>query len=130
MAVILVVEDDAAMRRVLVETLQRTGHVVTSAVNGVEARALLARSAFDLVLTDLIMPDVEGLQLLRDIRRMSAPPKTIAMSGGGRGSAADYLAIASGMGASATLMKPFTQRAIVELIGQVLGTAAAGTGER
>ena len=125
MAVILVVEDDAVMRRVLVETLQRAGHVVTAAVNGVEARTFLAKSVFDLVLTDLIMPDVEGLQLLRDIRRLPDPPKTIAMSGGGRGSAANYLEIASAMGASATLTKPFTQRAIVDLIDQVLGTAAA-----
>lgn len=123
MAKVLLVDDDAAVRLFLERTLVSLGHEVTVAVNGAKALRLVETSSFDLVLTDLVMPDMEGLQLIRELRAMPSPPKIIAMSGGGRGSATDYLQLAKIMGASATLEKPFTQQALSEAIGLVLGTS-------
>jgi DNA-binding NtrC family response regulator len=120
---ILVVDDDAAMRIVLERTLTRDGHDVTLAINGADALRVLETSSFDLIITDLVMPDVEGLQLLREIRKRPSAPKVIAMSGGGRGSASDYLELAKLLGAAATLKKPFTPQQLIETMGRVCGQA-------
>lgn len=121
MARILLVDDDVAMRSILERTLVAVGHTVVQAVNGTDALEILRSQAFDLVLTDLVMPDGEGLQLLRDIRKMSSGPKSIAMSGGGRGSAQQYLELADLMGATETLEKPFTPQVLLAAIQRVLG---------
>lgn len=120
MARILVVEDDAIMRRVLKDSLVRNGHDVAVAVNGADALRFLEAESFELVITDLIMPEVEGLQLLRTLRKKESPPKVIAMSGGGRGSAGDYLEMAKMQGAVATLKKPFTYQTLSDVIDRVL----------
>ena len=118
---ILVVDDDDALRRLLQRMLVREGHEVTVAANGVNALRLLDTSSFDLVITDLVMPDMEGLQLLRELRTRTSPPKVIAMSGGGRGSAS-YLEMAAMFGAAATLAKPFTEQVLATAIERVLAT--------
>ena len=122
MSKILVVEDDPALRLVFERMLVAQKHDVTMAANGAAALRLLDTSSFDLVITDLVMPEVEGLQLLRELRKRPLSPKVIAMSGGGRGSAKDYLEMASSFGAAATLAKPFTQKELAEAIARVLGT--------
>jgi CheY-like chemotaxis protein len=121
MASILVAEDDPALRELLDDTLVRAGHVVTVATNGAEALRLIDSTVFDLVICDLVMPEVEGLQVLREIRRKSPRPKTIAMSGGGRGPAKDYLELASVLGADATVTKPFTRQQLIDSVARVLG---------
>lgn len=77
----------------------------------------------DLVVTDLVMPDAEGLQLLRDIRKLPSPPPAIAMSGGGRGPAEDYLELASRFGARETLEKPFLPSQLLAAVERVLGAS-------
>jgi CheY-like chemotaxis protein len=123
LATILLVDDDAALRALIEQMLTRAGHAVTTASDGAKALRLLETTSFDLVLTDLVMPDVEGLTVLRALRRTTSPPKVIAMSGGGRGSAPDYLEMATMLGAAATLAKPFTQKDLVETIARVLGAS-------
>lgn len=123
MSSILVVEDDAALRRLFEHMLVREGHEVTMAADGAKALRLLETTSFDLVITDLIMPDMEGLSLLRELRNKTSPPKVIAMSGGGRGSATDYLEMATMLGAAATLAKPFTQQQLTDALKQVLGAS-------
>lgn len=125
MPTILVVDDDVALRAMLERALTRAGHTVTLAVNGADALRILETSSFDLVLTDLVMPDVEGLQLLRDLRKKPSPPPVIAMSGGARGSAT-YLELASGLGAAEILAKPFTPQILIATIERVLARAAPG----
>ena len=120
---VLLVEDDAAVQRVLERTLQKLGHEVTLAVNGAKALELLDTQSFDLMITDLIMPEMEGLQLLRELRKKPARPTVIAMSGGGRGSATDYLEIAKTFGATVTLPKPFSQEQLTAAIDRALTTA-------
>lgn len=123
---ILVVEDDGSLRRLFEQMLVREGHVVTLASDGAKALRLLETSTFDVVITDLIMPEMEGLSLLRALRALrstKAPPKVIAMSGGGRGGATDYLEMAKMLGAAATLAKPFTQEDLAAAIERVLGAS-------
>ena len=117
---ILVVEDDAALRRLFEQMLLRDGHEVTIAADGAQALKLIEAMSFDVVVTDLIMPEMEGLSLLRELRHLKSPPKIIAMSGGGRGSATDYLEIAAMLGAAATLSKPFTHQQLTEAVERVM----------
>jgi YesN/AraC family two-component response regulator len=83
-------------------------HHVTEARNGTEALRLCAAEPPEVVLTDLIMPEKEGLETIAEIRRQFPELKVIAMSGGGRGQADDYLRIARRLGAVQTLSKPFS----------------------
>src|SRR5258708_3808724 len=117
---ILVVEDDPALRRLFEQMLVRDGHDVTMAANGAKALKLIETTSFDIVITDLVMPEMEGLSLLRALRGKKLPLKVIAMSGGGRGSAADYLEMATMLGAAATLPKPFTHKELTDAIERVL----------
>jgi two-component system cell cycle response regulator CpdR len=119
---ILLVDDDAAVRQVIERLLTQKGHTVTTATDGVKALRLLEASSFDLVISDVVMPDMEGLQLLREIRKNPSPPGVIVISGGGRGTAAEYLALATSFGAAATLTKPFALDALTDAVERVLGT--------
>jgi CheY-like chemotaxis protein len=107
MAVVLLVDDDESMRAIMQAMLRRLGHEVAVATNGNEALRLFRERTFDLVITDLIMPEREGLDTIRELRR-EGNVKIIAMSGGGRTSPATYLQIAKQIGASAILSKPFS----------------------
>lgn len=120
MARILVVDDEDSLRRLLKAVLERAGHEVTTASDGVEAVRLVDAGPFDLVVTDLIMPEMEGIATIQQLRRLAPDMKIIAMSGGGRGSAGDYLDMAKQLGASMTLMKPFTPEGLVEAVAQTL----------
>ena len=117
---ILVVEDDEALRRLFEQMLLRDGHEVTIAADGAQALKLIEAMSFDVVVTDLIMPEMEGLSLLRELRHQKSPLKIIAMSGGGRGSATDYLEMAAMLGAAATLSKPFTHQQLTEAVERVM----------
>ena len=124
MARILLVDDDVALRCILQRTLVTGGHIVTTAVNGADAMRVLQAQTFDLVLTDIVMPEAEGLQFLRDLRKLPSPPPAIAMSGGGRGTADDYLELATRFGARETLEKPFLPSQLIAAIQRVLGASA------
>ncbi|HEY1171952.1 MAG TPA: response regulator [Verrucomicrobiae bacterium] len=116
MARILVVDDDDLLARLIEQTLVQAGHEVVWAMNGTEAVRLYSPARFDLVVTDLIMPEKEGLELITELKKVDAGVRIIAMSGGGRNGPSGYLPIAKHMGAKAVLRKPFS---IVELIKTV-----------
>ena len=127
---ILLVDDDAAVRQVIEKALTQQGHTVTTAGNGMKALRLLEASSFELVISDVVMPDMEGLQLLREIRKIPTPPVVIVISGGGRGSAAEYLDLATRFGAAATLTKPFALEALTDAVARVLGSGDShGSGQ-
>jgi CheY-like chemotaxis protein len=123
---ILVVDDDAALRRMLKLMLTRDGHDVVVASDGREALQVASETPFDLVITDLIMPEVEGIHLIRELKRLVRRPRVIAMSGGGRGAKEDYLQMATFLGASATLEKPFTQQELSAVVARAMQTTDAG----
>lgn len=108
MARILLVEDDPIVRASVLAVLEKAGHEVAEAVNGTAAIDLIGVHAFDLVITDVIMPEVEGLEVIRAVRARFPTCPIIAMSGGGRIDKGEMLNWASKFGAQATLAKPFT----------------------
>ena len=81
MARILLIDDDDSVRRMINLSLSRLGHAVTEAGNGKEGLALLDRTAFDLIITDIVMPEMEGFEVLMALRKRQPPMKTIAISG-------------------------------------------------
>jgi DNA-binding NtrC family response regulator len=125
MARILLIEDDESIRMLLRENLARDGHAVTTAANGREGLERYRPGAFDLVITDLIMPEKEGIEVLQDLRVRDPGMKAIAMSGGGQFGAADtYLRLATLLGAGKVLAKPFTRDQFLAAVNEALGAAA------
>lgn len=107
MANILVIDDDDIFRDVLVGALQHAGHTVRQATNGVEGLKMFHEQPADLVMTDIVMPEKEGLDTIRDLRREFPQARIIAMSGGLAHDPKLYLHMAEKFGASAVLAKPF-----------------------
>lgn len=124
MSAILVIDDDLAVREMISEILRHEGHDVTLAGNGGEALAMLAGGHFDLVITDLIMPEKEGIETISEIRRSDQHIPIVAMSGGGRLGPGDYLETARYIGADATLAKPFARGELLTTIETLLKRTA------
>lgn len=123
MASILLVDDDELFAGMLHQALATLGHVVIRARNGREALQRYNPEAVGLVLTDLIMPDVEGIELIGALRRVNPAVKIIARSGGGRNRLEAYLAIAQKVGAVKTLAKPFPITALAEAVKECMDEA-------
>ena len=104
---ILVVDDDEQVRRLAAAYLTGAGHEVRQASHGEEALRVLDEWQPDLLLTDIVMPEMEGLQLIRLVRRLQPSVRIIAMSGGAVENAGLYLKTAGRFGADAVLNKPF-----------------------
>lgn len=105
---ILLVDDDDSLRTMLRINLVKMGHHVLEARDGRQALALFEQEPPEVVITDLVMPEKEGLEIIRELRRKHPEVKIIAMSGGGRATATGYLKIAKAMGADLVLAKPFS----------------------
>jgi len=120
MAMILVVDDDVQVLAVMSEMLRLEGHEVVVAENGRLAVERLRTGGFDLVITDLIMPEKEGLETIADIRKLAGEVPIIAISGGGRVGRSDYLDAARVIGANATLAKPFGRQELITAVNGLL----------
>jgi len=120
MATILLVDDDEQFRTMLNEVLQRAGYDVRQAQDGNDALRQYRASPADVVITDLIMPEKEGLETIRALRAFDPAVKIIAMSGGGRLSAADYLVIAQRFKAQRVLAKPFPHHELLTMLKELL----------
>ncbi len=123
MAAILVVDDDPQVLEVVGEMLRLEGYEVSTATDGRDAVAKFRDAPFDLVITDLIMPEKEGLETIIEIRSVRSAVPVIAMSGGGRIGPTDYLETARYIGASATLAKPFARSELISLVSHLLSEA-------
>jgi CheY-like chemotaxis protein len=120
MARILVVDDEDLVRLTLRQMLEAGGHEVVEAANGRQGVALEAELPFDLVVTDIIMPDQEGIETIVQLRRKNPLLKIVAISGGGRMKNMDFLKIAANVGADATLTKPFSTQELTEVVDRCL----------
>lgn len=116
MVKVLVVDDEELVRLTLRQMLESEGHDVLEARNGREAVAIQNKTPADIVLTDIIMPEQEGIETIIQLRRQDPNLRIIAISGGGRMKNLDFLRVAANVGADATLTKPFTTDELVEVI--------------
>ena len=114
---ILVADDDELLRENIQLALSARGHSVTAS-EGFAARSLLANERWDALLVDILMPDVDGLEMIQVARGGESPPFVVAISGGGKISAEQCLSLASDFGAEATFCKPLDLDAVVESLEQ------------
>lgn len=117
---ILIIDDEHYILMMLKKMLERAGYEVDLASNGNEGLDLFRKSPSDLVITDIIMPEKEGLETIREMKRMQPQMKIIAMSGGGKISAENYLETAKIFGASRIIEKPFNQKTMVSSVKELL----------
>jgi CheY-like chemotaxis protein len=118
---ILLVDDDDSFRRMMCRTLTEMGYEVMEARNGREAVQVHELCPADVVLTDLIMPETDGIETIREFRRIHSSVKIIAMSGGGWVGTRDYLKAAKLLGADETLTKPFAKEDVAAILERLCG---------
>ena len=123
MSRILVIEDDIQVRRMLRITLEKAGFGVDVAENGRKGLESLVEHSVDLVVTDLVMPEKEGIETIIDIRREFPGLRIIAISGGGRRDFKGYLEQADRLGACRTFAKPLKMAEFVDAIHETLALA-------
>ena len=119
MARVLLVDDDGLVRRGAHRLLERAGHEVWETASAKVALDLATRVQMDVVITDIYMPGMNGLQLIRELEHRMGRAHVIAMTGGGYRSPEDLLSEAVGAGARRTLCKPFAARELLDMIAQV-----------
>jgi CheY-like chemotaxis protein len=110
---VLVIEDNADLREYLRQALKLEGHEVLSARNGKEALGMLDGKAFDAVVTDLFMPEMDGIETITALRRRLPDARVIAISGR---PGVDYLTVARELGVKHTLRKPFEIEELLEAL--------------
>jgi CheY-like chemotaxis protein len=119
---ILVVDDEDAIRQLVKTVLEKAGYVVMEASNGKEASQLLDHLVPDLLITDLFMPEKEGIELIQEVRRRHPKMPIIAISGAQAGQSELYLKMARSLGADYILAKPFPLSTLFQTVKQALGT--------
>jgi len=105
---ILIIDDEADICEMTKLLLEKLGHEVAVTSDSRQATRLLKEKSYDAVITDMLMPDKDGLEVMADLRRHHPEVRIIASSGGGRVSSDSYLHIARKSGAHALLPKPYT----------------------
>jgi len=121
MADILIIDDDRQIRRLLTRILTGAGHTVREAENGRDGVEAFARQRADMVITDIVMPDMEGLETILSLRRENPTLPIIAISGD---TDPVYLRAAGSLGATGSLRKPFSPNSLRELVEAMLGKIA------
>ena len=128
MARILIIEDDDTLRGIIAKSLTHAGHTVSQANNGRKGVAQFKASPTDLVITDLVMPEQEGMETIKILHRDFPALPVIAMSGGLDGSPL-YLDLTRRLGAKITLTKPFTLQQLKSAVDEILASLPPSTGE-
>jgi CheY-like chemotaxis protein len=121
MANILVIDDEVSMRRLLARLLKAAGHTVHEAADGQVGITLFHEVHPELVITDIVMPEMEGIETIRELRRNGRPLPILAISGG---TPPVYLRAAAGLGATAVLSKPFAAADLLSTVTALLATVA------
>lgn len=117
---ILLVEDEKELREMLKLSLIRHKYSVIEAANGKDAIAHFRPSVTDLVITDLIMPEEDGLKVIMKLRELKPDLKIIAISGGGKAGPGSYLNMAKALGANAIFSKPFSVNELIAMVESLL----------
>jgi CheY-like chemotaxis protein len=117
---ILIVEDEKEVREMLRVSLQRKRYTILEAENGKDAITYFKPAVTDLVITDLIMPEEDGLKVIMKLREIKPSIKIIAISGGGKAGPGSYLNLAKALGANAAYSKPFSLNDLMTKIDELL----------
>ncbi|MBW2108509.1 MAG: response regulator [Deltaproteobacteria bacterium] len=117
MGKVLIIDDDVQILRALRALLEREGYEVLVTIDGTTGSRLCKEEAVDVVITDILMPEKDGLELIIELRRDCPGVKIVAMSGGGGGlGQEDLLYMARGLGASDVLCKPFSVAEVLRAV--------------
>lgn len=123
---VLIIDDDQDVRQTVASMLVDSGCEISHACNGWKGMARIReKPPISVVIVDLLMPDMEGIETIREIRRLDAKIPIIAMSGGERMPAVDYLAAALKLGADYALRKPFRKAELLDLLKNLPGLTYA-----
>ena len=117
---VLVIDDETLVRATIARMIEREGHRVLQAANGVEGLNIFNRERVDVVVCDIIMPEKEGIETIGELRRTKPALKIIAISGGGRTENVDFLGMAQRLGADYVLAKPFGRDEFTALLRKSL----------
>jgi CheY-like chemotaxis protein len=120
MAKILIIDDQAEVRDILRRSLEIAGHSVVEAHNGAHGIEVYQRERADVVVTDILMPDRDGMEVIAGLRRVDPAARILAISGGGSKGRVDFLGMATMLGAKATLNKPFSPKQLVDKVAGLL----------
>ena len=121
MSNILVIDDNAAVRKAVMMMLELSGHSVVGAKDGAEAMRAFDSENPDLVIVDIIMPDKDGIEIIREMRRLRPTTRIIAMTGGGRFPNLDFLKMARAFGAADAVAKPIDPDDLAARVEACLG---------
>ena len=125
MAHILIIDDEPLMRTLLQDILEKEGHSVQVASDGRSGLALWRQNPADLVLTDIFMPEKDGIEVILEIKRSRPEAKVVVMSGGGQARQLEMVGAATMLGADRAIQKPFDREGILALIRSLLGERAS-----
>ena len=121
MAKVLIIDDENMVRMVLKQSLEKAGHDVVEAADGAKGIKALAEWDIDLVITDIVMPEKEGIETISHIRAENPDLPIIAISGGGRVGPENYLNAANKLGANHVFAKPFDRQELLATVAECLG---------
>lgn len=127
MAKIILIDDEPSILLMLKKMLEKAGHEVDTASNGNEGIILFEKNKYDLLITDIIMPEKEGMETIIEAHKKYPGLKIIAISGGGRISPEGYLPGAKHLGANMVFQKPLVQKEFLEAVAVLLNDAKGRT---
>jgi DNA-binding NtrC family response regulator len=117
---ILIIDDEVQIREMLGQMLTREGYQVVHARDGKEGMKACREQSIDLIITDIIMPEKDGIEMILELRHDFPALKVIAISGGGRLGPDGYLEMAKKLGAHRTFFKPFNRKEILDAVRELL----------
>ena len=117
---VLIIDDDQDFRRMLCSKLKKSGYDVVEAEDGVKGIERFMENAVSLVVTDIIMPEKEGMETILELKKIDPSVKIIVVSGGGRSVPEDYLSIAEYFGAIKSFRKPFNLGEFVKTVDNLI----------
>lgn len=123
---VLIIEDDPAVRAILYEVLAGAGYRVVEAADGKEGLRLFETQAPGLVVTDMLMPEKDGIETIVAIRRKAPDVGIVAISGGGRARNMGFLDFSKTVGATEVLAKPFSREQLLDAVHRALTRAPSG----
>jgi CheY-like chemotaxis protein len=117
---ILVIDDNQEILDIISKVLSKAGYAVSSTTKGEDGARLFRQEPFDLIITDIIMPEKGGIDLIIDLKNEFSDVKIIAISGGGINEPGKYLDLAYALGATITLSKPFSNKDLLAKVSEAL----------